>query len=137
MARNQTPHNVPINQKGENMTKEQLNEFRELLEKQMQELLNGAEKTVTEMSTQKNVFADPTDRAEMESNRNFELRIRERESKLIMKIKEALKRIDDGEFGICESCGEEIGLERLRARPVTTLCIDCKTEEEQQEKRNA
>ena len=119
------------------MTKEQLNEFRELLEKQMEELLNGAEKTVTEMSTQKNVFADPTDRAEMESNRNFELRIRERERKLIMKIKEALKRIDNGEFGICESCGEEIGLERLRARPVTTLCIDCKTEEEQQEKRNA
>jgi DnaK suppressor protein len=62
------------------------------------------------------------------------VRIRDRERKLISKIKEALERIEGGTFGICEVCGEEISEERLKARPVTTLCIDCKTEEEEKEK---
>lgn len=119
------------------MNESQLQEFRNLLLRQMEDLLSEADKTVNEMTDQKAVFADPTDRASMESNRNFELRIRERERKLIGKIREALDRIDRREFGICESCGEEIGLERLRARPVTTLCIDCKEEEESREKQGA
>jgi DnaK suppressor protein len=86
------------------------------------------------MTDEKTNFPDPTDRAALESDRNFELRIRDRERKLIMKIREALARIDAGEFGICESCQEDISDARLRARPVTTLCIECKTEQERQEK---
>jgi DnaK suppressor protein len=86
------------------------------------------------MTDEKTNFPDPTDRASLESDRNFELRIRDRERKLIMKIREAIERIDEGAFGICESCEEEISEARLRARPVTTLCIECKTEQERQEK---
>jgi DnaK suppressor protein len=86
------------------------------------------------MNDEKTNFPDPTDRASLESDRNFELRIRDRERKLINKIREAIERLDEGEYGICESCGEEIGEARLRARPVTTLCIECKTEQERQEK---
>lgn len=116
------------------MDKKQLNEFKELLQKQMNELLQEAGKTVSDMTEEKTNFPDPTDRASLESDRNFELRIRDRERKLIAKIREALDRIDDGSFGECESCEEEIGIERLKARPVTTLCIDCKTEQERQER---
>ncbi|MDY0270612.1 RNA polymerase-binding protein DksA [Trichloromonas sp.] len=116
------------------MDKEKLEEFRLLLQSQIDGLLREADKTVSEMTDEKTNFPDPTDRASLESDRNFELRIRDRERKLIMKIQEAIERIDSGEFGICESCGEEIGEARLRARPVTTLCIDCKTEQERQER---
>ena len=70
----------------------------------------------------------------MESDRNFELRIRDRERRLIGKIREALDRIEAGDFGECEDCGDQIGDARLKARPVTTLCIECKTEQERQEK---
>ena len=116
------------------MEKAKIDEFRELLERQLDELLREAGKTVAEMSDEKTNFPDPTDRASLESDSNFELRIRDRERKLINKIREALERIEEGEFGICESCEEEIGEARLKARPVTTLCIDCKTEQERQEK---
>lgn len=111
-----------------------LTEFKKLLQGQMDALLQDAGKTVSGMTEEKTNFPDPTDRASLESDRNFELRIRDRERKLINKIREALERIDDGIFGLCESCEEEIGVERLRVRPVTTLCIDCKTEQERQEK---
>ena len=80
-------------------------------------------------------FPDPTDRASLESDRNFLLRIKDRERKLIMKVKEALDRIDNGTFGICESCGKPISEKRLMARPVTTLCIECKTDLENLERR--
>lgn len=116
------------------MEKEKLEEFRRILQGQLDELLREADKTVSEMTDEKTNFPDPTDRASLESDRNFELRIRDRERKLIMKIREAIERIDSGEFGICESCEEEISESRLRARPVTTLCIECKTEQERQEK---
>lgn len=116
------------------MNKKQLEEFRTLLQSQMDELLNDAGRTVSDMTEEKTNFPDPTDRASLESDRNFELRIRDRERKLINKIREALERIEDGTFGECESCEEEIGVERLKARPVTTLCIDCKTEQERQER---
>jgi DnaK suppressor protein len=116
------------------MKKKQLAEFKELLQKQMDELLQDAGKTVLEMTEEKTNFPDPTDRANLESDRNFELRIRDRERKLIAKIREALDRIEDGIFGECESCEEVIGIERLKARPVTTFCIDCKTEQERQER---
>ena len=71
----------------------------------------------------------------MEYNRNLTLRIRDRERKLITKIDEALGRIEDGSYGKCEECDGEIGVERLRARPVTTLCIDCKSQQEAEERR--
>jgi len=116
------------------MKQKQLEEFKDLLQKQMDELLQEAGKTVSDMTEEKINFPDPTDRASLESDRNFELRIRDRERKLINKIRQAIERIEEGTFGLCESCEEEIGVERLRARPVTTLCIDCKTEQERQEK---
>jgi DnaK suppressor protein len=79
-------------------------------------------------------FADPGDQASAEADQNFNLRLREREQKLLKKVDEAIERIQTGNFGICESCGGEISLERLKARPVTTLCIDCKTRQEEEEK---
>jgi DnaK suppressor protein len=108
--------------------------FRALLLSRINELLNGAERTVAEMTDENENFPDPNDRASLESDRNFELRIRDRERKLIAKMQEAIKRIDDGTFGLCETCGGSISEKRLQARPVTTLCIDCKTKEEKMEK---
>lgn len=116
------------------MDRTHLEEHRKILHEQLETLLRDAGRTVTEMTDEKTNFPDPTDRASLESDRNFELRIRDRERKLILKIREALERIDAGEFGVCESCGEDISAARLKARPVTTLCIDCKTEQERQEK---
>ena len=116
------------------MNKKKLEEFQGLLQEQMDQLLHDAGKTVSEMTDEKTNFPDPTDRASLESDRNFELRIRDRERRLIGKIREALDRIEAGEFGECEDCGDPIGEARLKARPVTTLCIECKTEQERQEK---
>jgi len=113
---------------------EKLQVFRYMLNQKMNELLDEAEKTVNDMTTGKENFPDPNDRASLESDRNFELRIRDRERKLIVKIQEAIKRIDDGVFGICEVCSGPISEKRLMARPVTTLCIDCKTKQEKLEK---
>ena len=109
--------------------------FKNILTEELKTLLNEAGKTVTEMTSDSSNFPDPTDRATQESDRNFELRIRDRERKLINKIKDALERIDNGEFGICEECGDEISEARLKVRPVTTLCINCKMEAEQKERR--
>jgi DnaK suppressor protein len=86
------------------------------------------------MTAHKENLPDPSDRASLESDRNFTLRIRDRERKLIVKIREALDRIEDGTYGICEECEEEISAERLKARPVTTLCIECKKRQETEEK---
>ena len=108
--------------------------FRGVLLEEMRLLLEDAGKTVSEMTSDTTNFPDPNDRATQESDRSFELRIRDRERKLINKIREALERIDEGTFGICDTCGEEIGEGRLKARPVTTLCIDCKMEQERREK---
>jgi DnaK suppressor protein len=116
------------------MNQEQLDDFRSLLQSQLDELIQEALKTMDGMTNLKDTFPDPTDRAALETDRNFLLRIRDRERKLIDKIKEALERIDQGRFGICEMCGKEISYERLMARPVTTLCIECKKKQEAREK---
>src|SRR6056297_3539128 len=116
------------------MKQEDLDYFKELLTKRLDELLNQADDTVSDMNDPKDNFPDPTDRASLEADRNFMLRIRDREHKLIKKIKKALERIDNDTFGICETCGEDISIESLKARPVTTQCIDCKTKEEAMEK---
>lgn len=121
---------------GEKMEKGRLEYFRELLNERLKTLLEEAERTVTGMTNDKDTtFPDPTDRANLETDRNFLLRIRDRERKLILKINDALARIDEGTFGICEECGAEISEERLKARPVTTLCIECKTKAEEEEKK--
>ncbi len=109
--------------------------FKALLNRKREELLSGAEKVVNGMSeSNEENFPDPADRASHETDRSFLLRVKDRELKLISKVEEALKRIDDGAYGICELCGEEISEKRLEVRPVTTCCIECKTEEEEQEK---
>jgi len=116
------------------MKPDKLEFFRSMLNQKISDLLSEAEKTVTEMISAKENFPDPNDRASLESDRNFELRIRDRERKLILKMREAIQRIDEGTFGICEACGGSISEKRLMARPVTTFCIDCKTKEEKLEK---
>jgi len=120
--------------KGYIMKKKDIEYFKEFLNDRLQELLSHADNTVSGMTAPKENFPDPTDRASLESDRNFMLRIRDRENKLIKKIKKALDRIEKGTFGICEKCGEDISVKRLKARPVTTHCIDCKTKEEAFEK---
>jgi DnaK suppressor protein len=116
------------------MKQKDIDYFRDLLNQRLKDLLNQADDTVSGMTDQRENFPDPTDRASLEADRNFMLRIRDRENKLIKKIKKALDRIETGTFGVCELCGEEISIERLKARPVTTQCIDCKTKEEAKEK---
>jgi DnaK suppressor protein len=116
------------------MKKKDIEYFQDFLTKRLDELLSHADDTVSGMTAPKENFPDPTDRASLEADRNFMLRIRDRENKLIKKIKKALDRIENETFGICEKCGENIGLKRLKARPVTTQCIDCKTKEEALEK---
>ncbi len=116
------------------LTKKKIEGFKKLLTERLNNLLKEANRTVSDMTDMRDNFPDPTDRASMESDRNFELRIRDRERRLIGKIKDALDRIEEGTFGICEECGENISIKRLEARPVTTLCIDCKKSQEKDEK---
>jgi DnaK suppressor protein len=117
------------------MRKEQLSRYRSTLEAQLAELLGHGESTVHEMAAGADELPDPNDRASRETDRIQELRLRDRDRKLIGKVQEALARIDAGTFGRCESCGGVIAPARLRARPVTTLCIECKREAELRERR--
>jgi len=115
---------------------EQLEMFRRTLLSQREHLLEDADKTVTRMGDANETFADPTDRATWESDSTRDLRIRDRERQLMDKIDAALARIEDGTFGECEECGETITVGRLKARPVTTLCIECKAKQEADEQRS-
>ena len=119
------------------MNAKQHKHFRAILETLKSELLQDIERTVHTMQDEATVFADPNDRASQESDIALELRNRDRERKLIKKIDEALGRLENGEYGYCDSCGVEIGLKRLEARPTATMCIDCKTLEELREKQVA
>ncbi len=116
------------------MDADRLEYFRELLQGRLDALMGEARSTMTDLSEGEENFADPTDRASAESDLNFLLRIRDRERRLIIKIQEAIQRVEDGTYGACETCGDEIGEKRLEARPVTTQCIDCKTEAELRER---
>ena len=116
------------------MKPESLEYFEKSLTAQLAELLGQAGVTVTGLLDNEDSLADPIDMASFECQRSTLLRIRDRESKLIRKIHAALNRIKDGTFGICESCGEEIAIKRLKARPVTSQCIECKSKEEAMEK---
>jgi DnaK suppressor protein len=111
--------------------------FRKMLEQLKAELSEEIDRTVHTMQDEATVFADPNDRASQESDMALELRNRDRERKLIKKIDETIGRIDANEYGYCDSCGVEIGLKRLEARPTATLCIDCKTLDELREKQVA
>jgi len=120
------------------MNERQLSHFRRILEAWKKELMKEVDNTIIEMKEASvTVLADPNDRATQEEAFNLELRTRDRERKLIRKIEEALQQIDDKEYGYCESCGVEIGIRRLEARPTAVLCIDCKTLDEIREKRTA
>jgi DnaK suppressor protein len=116
------------------MEQKDLDFFKKLLEQKLVDLEGGADKTLEEMTGSDEHYPDPTDRASVESDRSFELRIRDRERKLIKKVKLALERIKEGTYGECEECGEDIGRKRLEARPVTTMCIKCKSRQEKEEK---
>lgn len=119
------------------MSPEQLAHFRGILNGIKTELSHDIDRTVHTMQDEATVFADPNDRASQESDVSLELRNRDRERKLIKKIEEMLLKIDSGDYGYCDKCGIEIGLNRLEARPTATLCIDCKTLEEIREKQTA
>jgi DnaK suppressor protein len=116
------------------MDEMELLRFKELLEAMKAEINTDVEQTLTDMTSQTGNIPDPNDRATMESDRSFELRIRGRERKLMDKVDEALIRIEDGSYGICAGCGNDIAVKRLQARPVAKYCIDCKTLQEQREK---
>ena len=116
------------------MRKAESERYRRALSAQLAVLLGHGEDTVQELRRRRpEELPDPTDRASLEANRNFTLRLRDRDRKLVAKIKEAMKRIENGTFGICDGCGGKIEEKRLIARPVTTLCIDCKTVAEEEE----
>lgn len=117
------------------MTRRQIESFEKMLRARRAALINEALRAAQQFEESEDSFPDPADRAAMESDRHAALRIRDRERKLIAKIDEALRRIADGTYGECEECGEPIGIARLRVRPVTTLCIDCKTAQEAAERR--
>jgi len=124
--------------KGEEyMNEKQLAHFRKILEAWKAELSQDIDTTIHSMQDEATVFADPNDRATQESDMALELRNRDRERKLIKKIDETIGKINAGEYGYCDSCGVEIGIERLQARPTASLCIDCKTLEEIKEKQVA
>jgi DnaK suppressor protein len=101
---------------------------------QRETLLSEAEVALLNELPGQTMFPDLGDQASAETDRNFMLRLRGREQRLLKKIDQALERVDTGTFGICEDCGSEINLKRLEARPVTTMCIDCKTLQEEEEK---
>ncbi|WP_028299616.1 RNA polymerase-binding protein DksA [Oceanospirillum beijerinckii] len=120
-----TPYNLVDGE--EYMNDKQLEHFRQILLQWKQDLMEEVDRTVQHLQEDANNFADPADRATQEEEFSLELRTRDRERKLIKKINEALDDIDNEDYGYCESCGIEIGIRRLEARPTATLCADCKT----------
>jgi DnaK suppressor protein len=121
--------------KGEEyMNEQQLEHFAAILNGWKRELMEEVDRTVHHMQDEAANFPDPADRASQEEEFSLELRARDRERKLIRKIDQTLQRIDEDDYGFCDSCGVEIGIRRLEARPTATLCIDCKTLAEIKEK---
>ena len=131
------PRNVQpyVVKRGEQyMNKVQLDHFREILASWKQDLMLEVDRTVSHMKDEAANFPDPNDRATQEEEFSLELRTRDRERKLIRKIDEALKRIEDGSYGYCLETGEQIGIKRLEARPVATLSIEAQERRERREK---
>ncbi len=115
------------------LREKKLREIRKKLNQQRIELISEAGIALTALPDE-TIFPELGDQASAEIDRNFMLKLKGRERKLLAKIDEAIEKIDNGTYGICEACGEEINLRRLEARPVTTMCIECKTEQEEEEK---
>lgn len=121
--------------KGEEyMNDAQLAHFSQILNAWKDELMAEVDRTVGHMKDEAANFPDPADRATQEEEFSLELRARDRERKLIKKIDESLDKVSNGDYGYCETCGVEIGLKRLEARPTATQCIDCKSLDEIKEK---
>ncbi len=118
----------------EYMNDAQVEHFRNILQNWKRSLMEEVDRTVHHMQDEAANFPDPTDRATQESEFSLELRTRDRERKLIRKIDSSLRRIDDHDFGFCESCGSDIGIRRLEARPTAEMCVDCKSLEEIRER---
>ncbi|MFV9644638.1 MAG: TraR/DksA family transcriptional regulator [Desulfobacterales bacterium] len=116
------------------LTQERKGYFTELLIQRLDELIAEANNTISDFAGPKDEPSDFVDRASMGSDTDFSLCLREREGKLIVKIKTALEKLEEGDFGICEECGEEISEERLKVRPMAALCIKCKKKQEAVEK---
>ncbi|MDX9786099.1 MAG: RNA polymerase-binding protein DksA [Desulfobacterales bacterium] len=116
------------------MKKNHLEYLENLLRNQLRDLLSHNENTIMGIRAQAQDISDPLDRAAYDEDQSRLFRIRDRESKLIKKIENALEAIEEGTYGICEACGEDISFQRLQARPVTTKCITCKMREEEMEK---
>jgi len=112
------------------MEKTQIEYFKKILAQQLKELTEHNEDAISDLEEMKNEYPDPLDRAIVERNRSFFLRIRRRERNLTKKIEDALERIDKGLYGICIACGEEIPAARLKARPFAMYCVDCKAKSE-------
>ena len=124
-----------VEKKGEEYMGEPMRKhFTKILQKWKQDLMQEVDRTVDHMKDEAANFPDPSDRASQEEEFSLELRARDRERKLIKKIDETLQLIEDNDYGWCDSCGVEIGIRRLEARPTATLCIDCKTLAEIKEK---
>ncbi len=128
------PYQPGVNE--EYMSEEQLEHFRLILNQWKDQLMQEVDSTVGHMKEEAILYPDPLDRAAQEEGFNLELRTRDRERRLIKKIEMSLDKIDNGEYGFCQSCGTEIGLRRLEARPTADKCIDCKTFEEIREKQS-
>jgi DnaK suppressor protein len=131
------PRNVQpyVSRKGEEyMSKEQLEHFRTILSSWKRDLMQEVDRTMLHMKDEAANFPDPNDRATQESEFSLELRTRDRERKLIRKIDEALKRLEDGSYGYCLETGEPIGIKRLEARPVATLSVEAQERRERREK---
>jgi len=116
------------------LTEKKKNYFKKILNKRLEELSSGNKETFSAQEKEQENLYDFIDQASVESDRDVAYHIRERENRLMIKIQDALDRLESGDFGICEKCEEEISEKRLKARPVTTLCISCKTEQEIDEK---
>lgn len=116
------------------MNKKDTKYFRELLTDWLEDLLKRSDDVVFDLVDSTTHAKDPVDQASLETDLDIRLRLSDRESRLINKIRQALERLDDGTYGICDECGEPISIQRLKARPVTTLCINCKSRMEVLEK---
>jgi len=144
MPRKKTPTNTTLEKLGiqpykekkgeEYMNDAQYEHFRHILNEWKRQLMEEVDRTVHHMQDEAANFPDPVDRASQEEEFSLELRTRDRERKLLKKIIQSIGKIDDEEYGYCESCGIEIGIRRLEARPTAELCIDCKTLDEIKER---
>lgn len=140
MSANSTPSNeldfspYVVDENEQYMNDKQKKHFIAILNNWKNELLGEVDKTVSHMKDEVTNFPDPNDRASQEEEFALELRTRDRERKLIKKIDESLSDVEEDEYGYCETCGVDIGIRRMEARPTATQCIDCKTLEEIKEK---